>query len=40
MAAFTAKVNAAKGVHAVWLSFTGEGDDLLKVDWFKFIRNN
>jgi arabinoxylan arabinofuranohydrolase len=30
------KLEAPAGVHAVWLRFSGEGDDLLHVDWFSF----
>jgi arabinoxylan arabinofuranohydrolase len=27
-----------KGVHALWLSFNGAGEDIVKLDWFKFGR--
>jgi len=30
------KVNKPEGVRAVWLRFSGEGDDLFDVDWFTF----
>ena len=33
------KIKATKGVHAVWLRFWGESDDLIKVDWFQFINS-
>jgi hypothetical protein len=32
-------VQGAKGVHAVWLNFEGEGEELFKVDWFQFEKN-
>jgi arabinoxylan arabinofuranohydrolase len=36
-------VNAAlkpnNGIHALWLRFSGDGNDLCKVDQFKFIKN-
>ncbi len=32
----TAKVNKPKGVHALWLRFTGEGEDAFRLDCFKF----
>lgn len=34
----TCKTEQVKGVHAIWLRFSGEGTDLFKVDWFQFIR--
>jgi arabinoxylan arabinofuranohydrolase len=30
------KISDIKGVHAIWLRFSGQGDDLFKVDWFQF----
>ena len=32
----TAKIKKTIGVHALWLNFAGDGDDLFKVDSFKF----
>ena len=32
------KILGVKGVHAIWLRFSGQGDDLFKVDWFQFHR--
>ena len=32
----TAKIKKTIGVHALWLNFSGEGDDLFKVDSFEF----
>ena len=32
----TGPVKAARGVHALWLGFHGEGEDLFKVDSFRF----
>ena len=34
----TCKKEQVKGVHAIWLRFSGDGSDLFKVDWFQFIR--
>jgi hypothetical protein len=34
----TCKTEQVKGVHAIWLRFSGDGSDLFKVDWFQFIR--
>ena len=31
-----AEIENTGGVHAVWLRFYGEGDDMFKVDWFRF----
>jgi hypothetical protein len=25
-----------QGVHAIWLRFSGSGEDLFNVDWFQF----
>lgn len=33
------KISGVKGVHAIWLRFSGSGEDLFKVDWFQFQRN-
>lgn len=33
------EVRSAKGIHAVWLRFDGEGEDHFKVDWFQFHRH-
>jgi hypothetical protein len=33
---FTAKIKLAKGVHALYLDFVAEENDLLHVDWFEF----
>jgi arabinoxylan arabinofuranohydrolase len=30
------KISQVKGVHAIWLRFSGTGEDLFNVDWFKF----
>ena len=30
------KIKPIKGVHAVWLKFYGEENDLLELDWFRF----
>jgi hypothetical protein len=30
------KIRPIDGVHALWLRFDGEGDDLFQVDWFTF----
>lgn len=30
------KIKPTTGVHAVWLKFEGEGEDLFQADWFKF----
>jgi arabinoxylan arabinofuranohydrolase len=35
---FSVKVKNTKGVHALWLGFYGDGDDLFKVDSFNFGR--
>lgn len=32
----TANITGAKGVHDLFLVFKGEGDDLFKLDWWKF----
>ena len=32
----TAEVDNVRGVHALWLKFTGEGDDLFAIDWIRF----
>ncbi len=32
-------IGSVKGVHAIWLRFDGEGDNLFQVDWFQFARN-
>jgi hypothetical protein len=32
------KISGAKGVQAIWLRFSGNGDDIFKVDWFQFHR--
>lgn len=32
----TCKVKNPKGVNAVWLRFYGDGEDLFRLDWFKF----
>jgi hypothetical protein len=34
--AVTVKVNNPKDVHALWLNFPGDGDDLYRIDSFKF----
>lgn len=34
---FTCKIKKTKGVHAVWLKFWGDFDDLIKIDWFTFF---
>ncbi len=33
------KIKKARGVRAVWLRFYGEGEDLFRVDWFRFGRS-
>ncbi len=33
------KVKPVEGVHAVWLRFGGQGEDLYRIDWFQFTRN-
>lgn len=35
---YQTKVKVPKGVHAIWLSFNGEGEDIVKLDWLKFSR--
>jgi len=30
------KINGVQGIHALWLRFEGQGDDLYNVDWLKF----
>ena len=30
------KISQVKGVHAIWLRFSGTGEDLFNVDWFQF----
>jgi len=30
------KIMGASGVHAIWLRFSGKGDDVFNVDWFQF----
>jgi arabinoxylan arabinofuranohydrolase len=30
------KVKSPEGVHALWLRFSGEGEDVLRLDWFAF----
>jgi hypothetical protein len=32
----TVDVKKVSGVHALWLRFTGEGEDLFAVDWIRF----
>jgi hypothetical protein len=32
----TAAVTGARGVHAVWLRFHGQGEDVARLDWFQF----
>lgn len=32
----TQKIETTKGVHAVWLTFYGEKDELFELDWFQF----
>jgi arabinoxylan arabinofuranohydrolase len=32
----TAKLDDVKGVKALWLRFTGEGEDLFSIDWIRF----
>jgi arabinoxylan arabinofuranohydrolase len=32
-----AKISQVKGVHAIWLRFSGTGEDLFNVDWFQFL---
>jgi beta-xylosidase len=32
----SAPVSAARGVHAVWLRFHGQGEDVARLDWFLF----
>jgi len=36
----SAKISDVKGVHALWLRFSGEGDELFEVDGFQFSNNN
>lgn len=33
---FTGKIKSVKSIHAVWLRFAVEGENTLKIDWFKF----
>jgi beta-xylosidase len=33
---YTGEIEAVEGVHALWLYFYGEDEDLLKLDWIKF----
>lgn len=33
---YSAEVNSVEGIHALWIYFHGEDDDLLKLDWFRF----
>lgn len=37
--ALSCKIAHIHGVHAIWLRFSGKGEDLFKVDWFQFQRN-
>jgi arabinoxylan arabinofuranohydrolase len=30
------KISQVKGVHAIWLRFSGAGEDLFNLDWFQF----
>jgi hypothetical protein len=32
------KISPVEGVHAIWLKFSGKGEDLFRVDWFQFKR--
>lgn len=34
----SSKVNKVKGIHAIWLRFSGEGENICSVDWFRFLR--
>ncbi len=36
----TSKMKTVKGVHAVWLAFSGDKDKLFELDWFKFTINS
>ncbi len=35
----TCKISPVEGVHAIWLRFSGKGEDLFKVDRFQFSKN-
>jgi len=35
----TGAIKNVKGVHAVWLRFYGDGEDLCRVDWFRFDKS-
>jgi hypothetical protein len=34
----TGKIKPVSGIHAVWLRFGGQGEDLYRLDWFQFTR--
>jgi len=34
----TVKTEKISGVHALWLRFYGEGEELFTVDWLKFFK--
>ncbi len=33
------KISPVQGVHAIWLRFSGTGEDMFDVDWFQFTSN-
>jgi len=35
---FTVNTKKITGVHALWLRFYGDGEDLFTVDWLKFSK--
>jgi len=35
----TGKIKPVTGIHALWLRFGGQGEDLYKIDWFQFSNN-
>ena len=37
--AVSCKAGPVKGVHAIWMRFSGQGDDLFNIDWFQFKNN-
>lgn len=33
------KIGPVQGVHAIWLRFSGTGEDMFNIDWFQFTSN-
>lgn len=36
----SSKLNVKKGIHTVWLRFTGDGDNIFQLDWLSFVGVN